>query len=198
MAQQPSCGGRRDRCYASIGHRRGSAHQGRASDGPAAAPVEGDSQEGHQQEEEIVRLQTFIRIAAVVVLGAAPLAASPSQTASQAKPDAKPAPLTTGSFVGKWTVNVDTQQGAMQSALEFKLDEKDAKKLRGTLVSQMGEAPVEGEFTNGKLLFWIAMNANGTELSLAFTGEPQKDGSLAGTLDVGGNAINWTAVRVKN
>jgi len=149
-----------------------------------------------------MKLPSLISLTAALVLAAAPLAAAQTQTPPPPKPEQKPAqkveaPPTTATFVGKWTVNVDSSQGAMQSALELKLDEKDAKKLRGTLNSQMGEAPVEGEFTDGKLVFWINMSTANGDFSLTFSGEPQKDGSVSGTLDFGQGAIAWTAVRVK-
>jgi hypothetical protein len=148
-----------------------------------------------------MKLPSIISLTAALVLAAAPLAAAQTQNPPPPRPEQKPAQKTeaptTATFVGKWTVNVDSPQGAMQSALELKLDEKDTKKLRGTLNSQLGEAPVEGEFTDGKLVFWINMSTANGELSLTFSGEPQKDGSVAGTLDFGGGAIAWTAVRVK-
>lgn len=113
---------------------------------------------------------------------------------SGAKPDAK---VTAASLAGKWTVTVETTNGPMQSALELKADPKEAKKLAGTIVSQMGEAPIEAEFADGALTMWLTMSANGSEMTVTFTGAVQKDGSLAGTLDFGQGAIPWTAVKVK-
>jgi hypothetical protein len=126
----------------------------------------------------------------------------PPQTKPDPKPEPKPAAkpnakVTAATLAGKWSVNVETSNGPMESALELKADPKDAKKLAGTIVSQMGEAPIEGEFAEGKLTLWLTMNANGSEMSVTFTGEVQKDGSLSGTLDFGQGAIPWTAVRVK-
>ena len=116
----------------------------------------------------------------------------------EAKPEAKPdSKVTAASLAGKWTVNVETSNGPMQSALELKADPKEATKLAGTIVSPMGEAPIEAELKDGTLTMWLTMSANGSEMTVTFTGTVQKDGSLAGTLDYGQGAIPWTAVRVK-
>jgi hypothetical protein len=115
------------------------------------------------------------------------------------KPETKPgAKITAAMLVGKWDVNVETQQGAMQSLLVLKADPKNAARVTGTITSQMGEAPVEGEVTDGTLTFWISMEANGSTLSITFTGKTQKDGSLAGTMDFGQGEISWTATKAKN
>lgn len=118
-----------------------------------------------------------------------------TQGQSQAKPDpateSKAAP--TG-FAGKWIVTVQTQNGPLESTLVLKLD---GKKVTGTITSQMGETTVEGEQAENKLTFWMTMDANGQSMSITFVGTPQKDGSLAGTLNFGQGEIPWTAVRPK-
>ena len=114
----------------------------------------------------------------------------------EAKPDAKADAAPT--VAGKWNMNVESPNGSMQSGLEIAIDAKDAKKVTGMLSSQMGEAPLEGEIAaDGKLTFWITMNAGGNNMSITFVGTIQKDGSLAGTLDFGQGEIPWTATRVK-
>src|SRR5262252_9269234 len=54
----------------------------------------------------------------------------------------------TTSVAGKWNMSVDTPSGTLPSELNLKLD---GKKVTGTIASQMGEAPIEGEFADGKL-----------------------------------------------
>jgi hypothetical protein len=115
---------------------------------------------------------------------------------TEAKPDAAKA-VTAASLAGKWNVNIDNPSGAMQVAIELKSDPKDAKKITGTISSQMGDANLEGEVVDGKLAFHFTMNANGTDLPVSFAGTPQKDGSLAGTLEYGQGPVNWTATREK-
>jgi hypothetical protein len=120
--------------------------------------------------------------------------------AAQAKPEQKPAPApdkTSASVAGKWNTTVNNPNGNVESTLELKADQKDAKKLTGTIVSQMGEASLTGEFVDGKLTFGFSMDAGGQQLNVTFTGSLQKDGSLAGTLSFGQGDLTWTAVRAK-
>lgn len=124
-----------------------------------------------------------------------PPAPSKPEPKADPKPDAKPA--TAATLAGKWTVSVETPQGAMESSLDLKADPKDAKKVAGTIVSQMGEAAVEGEVVDGKLTFWITIDGGGGNMSVTFVGSLQKDGSLAGTFNFGQGEMPWTAVRVK-
>ena len=115
------------------------------------------------------------------------------QPPTQAKPEAKPEAASP--FAGKWNVNVQNPNGAVESTLDLKVD---GKKVAGTLQSQMGNATVEGEIADGKLTFWFSMDANGTTLNITFVGTSQKDGSLAGTLSFGQGDLNWTATKAKN
>jgi len=123
------------------------------------------------------------------------------QSAPQTKPDAKPAAdpkaVTAATLAGKWNVNIDNPSGAMQVFLELKNDPKDAKKVTGTISSQMGDANLEGEVVDGKLSFHFTMNANGSDIAVSFAGTQQKDGSLAGTLEYGQGPVNWTGTREK-
>jgi hypothetical protein len=113
---------------------------------------------------------------------------------SQAKPEAKPE-AAASPFAGKWNVNVQNPNGAVESTMDLKVD---GKKVSGTLQSQMGEAKLEGEIADGKLTFWFSMDANGQTLNITFVGTSQKDGSLAGTLSFGQGDLNWTATKVKS
>jgi hypothetical protein len=117
-----------------------------------------------------------------------------AQPPTQAKPEAKPeAPASP--FAGKWNVNIQGPNGAVDSALDLKVD---GQKVAGTIQSQMGEAKLEGEIADAKLTFWFSMDANGQTLNITFVGTSQKDGSLAGTLSFGQGEMNWTATKAKN
>jgi len=143
-------------------------------------------------------LRGMMAMAAVVLLAAPVVAQTPAKP--DPKPETKPEAVKAGSaasMAGKWNVNIDNPQGAMQVALELKSDPKDAKKITGTISSQMGDANLEGEAADGKLAFKFTMNANGTDIAVSFAGTVQKDGSLAGTLEYGQGPVNWTAVREK-
>jgi len=137
--------------------------------------------------------------AAVTLIAAVPnaeakQAQAQGQPPSQAKPEAKPE-AAASPFAGKWNVNVQNPNGAVDSTMELKVD---GKKVTGTLQSQMGEAKLEGEIAEGKLTFWFSMDANGQTLNITFVGTSQKDGSLAGTLSFGQGDLNWTATKAKN
>ena len=137
--------------------------------------------------------------AAVMLIAAVPnaearQAQAQGQPPSQAKPEAKPE-AAASPFAGKWNVNVQNPNGAIDSTMELKVD---GKKVTGTLQSQMGEAKLEGEIAEGKLTFWFSMDANGQTLNITFVGTSQKDGSLAGTLSFGQGDLNWTATKAKN
>lgn len=125
-----------------------------------------------------------------------PAPSKPQEPKPEPKSDAKP--TTAATLAGKWTVSVETQQGAMDSSLDMKVDPKDAKKVIGTIASQMGEAAVEGEVVEGKLTFWITIDGGGGSMSVTFVGTLQKDGSLAGTFNFGQGELPWTAVRVRD
>lgn len=131
-----------------------------------------------------------------LALGVAAPALAMPQTKPEPKPDAAPK-ATAANLVGKWDVNIDNPNGAMQATFEIKADPKDAKKVTGTITSQVGEANFEGQVVDGTLTFNFTMNANGTDLPVSFTGTLQKDGSLAGTLQYGQGPVNWTATRQK-
>jgi len=145
-------------------------------------------------------MKPIIATFAVLALAGAPLLAAqqapptpPAQ--SPAKPEAKPDSKAAPTVTGKWNMSVDTDQGAMASTLDMKID---GKKVTGTIVSQMGETTLASEFAEGKLTFWITMQGGGGEMSLTFSGAFKEDGTLAGTLDFGQGALNWRAERVKD
>lgn len=116
------------------------------------------------------------------------------QPPSQSKPESK-TETTASPFVGKWNVNIQGPNGAVESTLDLKVD---GKKIAGTIQSQMGEAKLEGEIADAKMTFWFSMDVNGQALNVTFVGTSQKDGSLAGTLNFGQGEMNWTATKAKN
>lgn len=140
----------------------------------------------------MIRRNIFLIAIAAVTFVALPAAQTKPE---QQKPD--PAKTPAATVVGKWNVSVAGPSGNVDSALELKADPKDAKKLTGTIVSQMGEAPLTGEYVDGKLTFGFTMDAGGQQLNVTFSGALQKDGTLAGTLSFGQGDLNWTAARAK-
>ena len=140
----------------------------------------------------------------IVALSAAPLLAQqsgaqtpPPTPATETKPEAKVAALTTATLAGKWNVTVESQGGQVLSTLDVKADPKDTKKFTGTIVSQMGEASFAGELVDGKFTFTFAMTASSGQLNITCTGTQQKDGTLAGSLNYGQGEAPFTAVKSK-
>lgn len=129
-----------------------------------------------------------IASALILILGLPALAAA---QATQAKPDAAKAPA---GVAGKWTMAIDAGSGPMSLPIEFKVE---GKKVTGTVVGPQGEpANLEGEFAEGKLSFTVVVPDG--SMTIPFKGLLKDDGSLAGTFDMQGNEVAWTATRVKS
>ena len=116
------------------------------------------------------------------------------QSQQQEKPKDPPATPDTSSVAGRWDMWVTTDQGNMGSTLDLKLD---GKKVAGTITSERGTSPIEGEFAEGKLTFWLTMQGSSGSMQITFAGAMKEDGSLSGTLDAQGYQIPWTATRSK-
>jgi hypothetical protein len=115
------------------------------------------------------------------------------QTAPR-KPDP---PKAAPSVAGKWTLTINANNGPLLATLDIKLADK---RVSGTITSQMGEAPVAGEYVDGTLTFAITMqNADGSSMDLSFNATLKESDTLAGTLSTGtGTSLTWTGERVKS
>lgn len=125
----------------------------------------------------------------------ASLAAQATQQAPPPKPeekkaDAKAAP----SVAGKWNMVTQTDQGTTQATIDIKLD---AKKVSGTISSQMGDAPIAGEWIDGKLTFSMTMNGGGGAMELWFTATLKDADNMTGEIDFGQGKLTFTATRAK-
>jgi len=95
---------------------------------------------------------------------------------------------------GKWKLNFQTDQGAVDADLTLK---QDGEKVTGSLNSPQGEAPLEGTFKGGKLVLSMSVDAGGQALTITFDGALEKD-TLKGNVDFGGfGSATWTATRAK-
>jgi hypothetical protein len=95
---------------------------------------------------------------------------------------------------GMWKMTFQTDQGAIDSDMTLK---QDGQKVTGTLTSPQGEAPIEGTFTDGKLLLSLTVDAQGQTLVITFNGALEKD-TLKGDVDFGGfGSAQWSATRSK-
>ena len=121
-------------------------------------------------------------------------AATAAQSAPAPTPDQKPAPAAADPYTGKWNMAIETPGGPRPATLTIKID---GKKVAGTIASEMGELPIAGELAEGKLAFTLNIDANGQSMSIGFLGTTQKDGSLAGTANMAGQEMAWTATRIK-
>ena len=134
----------------------------------------------------------LITVLTVLGLATAPALA---QQAAQAKPEPKPeAKAEAPVLAGRWAMSIETGQGVRQATMTIALE---GKKVTGTISSEMGEAPIAGEFADNKFTFTLNMQTGNGDMQIGFTGAFKDDGSLAGTMDYGQGAMNWTAQRIK-
>ena len=95
---------------------------------------------------------------------------------------------------GKWNMSLDSPQGPMNILMTLKVD---ATKVSGTLVSQMGETPLEGQYVDSVLNFGISFDGGGGSMQIAFAGKLTDEDTLAGSLSGPMGDIPWVATRVK-
>jgi hypothetical protein len=110
--------------------------------------------------------------------------------AQQAKPKAE------ATVAGKWTIAVANDQAPISAGLTLA---QSGTKVTGTFSSDhTGEAPVEGEFANGTLTFFVTVHGDSDNaMRVDFTGKLKNDGSLEGTLKGPMGEMNWTGTRTK-
>jgi hypothetical protein len=109
----------------------------------------------------------------------------------------KPAPtkdLSKVAIDGKWNMSLESPQGPMSIMVTLKLD---GTKVTGTLSSQMGETPLEGQYVDGVLNFGITFDGGGGSMQISFAGKLTDENTLAGSLSGPMGDIPWSAVRVK-
>lgn len=115
-----------------------------------------------------------------VILLAMPLAAGGSQD----------------SVAGTWSLQVVFDQGSGAPTVVFK---QDGEKLTGTYTGQMGQYPLEGTFKDKKIAFTIVIDMQGNQVAFTYAGTLEADGSLKGTVDLGGMASGtWTGKKAED
>lgn len=135
-----------------------------------------------------MKLRVTSAFALTLALAAAPLAASmPAQ-------DAPAQAVDTSKVDGKWTLDIHTDQGSMSAGLDLK---SDGKKITGTITSPQGDAPLVGEYADGKIAFGISLETPEGAMAIGFAGAMKDDGTMAGTLSGPFGEAPWTAARVK-
>ena len=122
--------------------------------------------------------------------------ATPVVTQSEKKPaEKKPAAKPAGQegVGGLWNIVIDSPQGSASPEMHLA---QEGEKVTGQYKGMFGESKLSGTFKDGELKFTVAVNAQGTDLVLTYTGRLEKDGTLKGTLaagDLGG--ADWKATR---
>jgi hypothetical protein len=139
--------------------------------------------------------QSLIAVVASVMFVGAAVSAQQAPPAGP-KPDAAAAAKAAPSPAGKWTVALESPQGAMSVALDVKVDA--ANKVTGTLDGPNGPTPIKGEVKDGVLGFTISFDAGGQAMEIYFEGKIKEDGKMAGTMSLGDmGSFPFTAERVK-
>ena len=124
----------------------------------------------------------------------ASLAAQATQQAPPPKPEEKKTEAKAPSVAGKWNMVTQTDQGTTQATIDVKLD---GKKVTGTISSQMGDAPIAGEWADGTLTFSMTMNGGGGAMEFWFTAKLKDNDNMAGEIDFGQGKLTFTATRAK-
>ena len=140
---------------------------------------------------EVLMKSARVLVASLVVAGVVVSSAGEARAASRQQTDA---PTSAGSIAGKWNLRVGSPQGGVESVLTLTVD---GAKVSGSIVGPLGELPVAGQFTEGKLIFSMDFPSQNGALKVQFAGALKPDGTLAGNIDFGGQASPWTAVRTK-
>ena len=117
--------------------------------------------------------------------------------ASDAAPSAAPAPAAAaakaGGATGSWDVMFKTPQGDFPASAVL-TDEGGV--LKGSITSQMGEAPITGTMTGNMLKLEMKSQTPQGEMSVAMSAELQGDTFVKGVAEIAGmGTFEWTAKR---
>ena len=94
------------------------------------------------------------------------------------------------SVAGTWNLSVVFDQGSAAPTVVFK---QDGETLTGIYTGQLGQYRLKGTFKEMKIAFTISVDMQGNQIALVYTGALEADGTLKGTVDLGGMASGtWT------
>lgn len=100
------------------------------------------------------------------------------------------------SVAGTWNLQVVFDQGSGAPTVVFK---QDGEKLTGTYTGQMGQYPLEGTFKDKAIAFTVAVDVQGNQMAFTYVGTLEADGTLKGTVDLGGMASGtWTGKKAED
>lgn len=131
--------------------------------------------------------RTLLAVGALVV-------AALATTAAQQQPQEKEKPPV--NVAGKWILTLEMEMGTATPALELK---QEGAKLTGTYTGRYGAFPLSGVVKDRTIEFAFKMNADGTDVNMAFWGEVAADAqTMKGRADMAGaGEASWTAKRTK-
>jgi hypothetical protein len=92
--------------------------------------------------------------------------------------------VATSDLTGKWSFTVTTDNGTGTPTVTLK---QQGDSLSGNYSSQVfGEQPIKGAVTGNKITFKFSAAVQDQSLTVTYLGTIEPDGSLKGTLDLGG------------
>ena len=135
----------------------------------------------------------MMRIAASLALATVTIVALVSSAAAQT-----PAPKTID-VTGKWALVLELSIGTSNPALVLK---QDGAKITGVYTGRYGDSKVTGTLDDKRqLAFQVELNAEGTAVTMYFTGEVSADGQLIanGVVNIEGlGEGTWAAKKDKS
>ena len=94
---------------------------------------------------------------------------------------------------GAWAFQIETPNGTGTPTFTFK---QEGEKLTGQYKGRFGEAPLTGNIKGNTIDFTLKVESEGQELTITYTGTIEKDGTMKGTLKLGGaDSGKWTGKR---
>lgn len=95
---------------------------------------------------------------------------------------------------GTWELTIETPQGTSNPTAILK---QDGESLTGTYKGRMGEVALKGSVKGSDIKFEFTVNAQGTDLTITYTGKVDGD-SMSGTVEFGSfGSGNWSGKRKK-
>ena len=92
---------------------------------------------------------------------------------------------------GKWNFTVDLDFGSGSPSFTF---QQAGENLTGTYSGEFGQADVKGSVKGNRIEFEFTGEYSGQKLRVRYTVTIQRDGTMKGTADYGGQASGtWTA-----
>ncbi len=107
----------------------------------------------------------------------------PAAAATPGAPAASASAAPAASLTGTWNVSLELPNINATPTMVLK---QDGEKLTGEYVSQQyGKFPLTGTVTGSDVTVTFAMNVEGTALNVVYAGKIDKDGKIAGTVNLG-------------